>query len=184
MTRARRDALTPKQARFVAEYLVDLNATQAAIRAGYSAESANVNGPRLLVNAGISEAIRIGKANQLAAADLSAARVLEELRRVALLDPGAFWHADGTLKAIVDLPPDVRSGLAGYEVVIKNVAAGDGQQDTVHKIKFWDKVRSLEILAKHFGLLVEKIELKEVAAEARVARLVAARRRVGDTKEA
>lgn len=49
--------LNPKQQRFVTEYLVDLNATQAAIRAGYSPKTANQTGPRLLVNVGIREAI-------------------------------------------------------------------------------------------------------------------------------
>ena len=49
--------LKPKQHRFVAEYLVDLNASQAAIRAGYSRKNANVNGPRLLANAGVAAAV-------------------------------------------------------------------------------------------------------------------------------
>jgi hypothetical protein len=64
--------------------------------------------------------------------------------------------------------------------VIKNAAAGDGQQDLVCKIRFLDKLRALELLGKHFGLFVEQIELKDATAAARVARLMAARRRVGD----
>jgi len=53
--------LTPRQSRFVDEYLVDLNATQAAIRAGYSARTANEQGPRLLVNVRIATAIQIAQ---------------------------------------------------------------------------------------------------------------------------
>ena len=69
--------LTPKQTRFVAEYLVDLNGTQAAIRVGYSAKTAKVQASRLLTNAAVAEAIGAGKAKQLERADLSATRVLE-----------------------------------------------------------------------------------------------------------
>jgi hypothetical protein len=52
-------------------------------------------------------------------------------------------------------------------------AAEDGRQHTVYKIRFWDKVRALELLAKHFALLTEQIEVKDSAEEARVARLLA-----------
>jgi phage terminase small subunit len=114
------------------------------------------------------------------AAGLSAARVLEELRRVAFLDPIGFWREDGTLRALADVPAEVRSALAAFETVIKNVTAGDGQQDLVCKIRFLDKLRALELLGKHLGLFVEQIELTENVAAARVARLMAARRRVGD----
>ena len=73
--------LTGKQQRFVDEYLVDLNATQAAIRAGYSKKSANTNGPRLLVNAGIQAAIEFGREELSRKTGMSAAWVLEELRK-------------------------------------------------------------------------------------------------------
>jgi hypothetical protein len=127
-----------------------------------------------------TRAKRAAEAQAIADAGLSAARVLEELRRVALCDAGAFWTRGGALRRIDQLPADARSCLAGFEAVIKNVAPDDDKTDLVHKIKLWDKVKALELLGKHFGLFVEKIELKDVTAAARVARLVAARRRVGD----
>lgn len=77
--------LTAKQARFVAEYLVDLNATQAAIRAGYSAKTANQVGPRMLVNVGIAAAIAEKAADATEKLDLSAARVLRGLFEEATL---------------------------------------------------------------------------------------------------
>jgi len=58
------------------------------------------------------------------------------------------------------------------------VAAGDGHTDTIHKMKFWPKVHALDLLAKHFALLVEKVDVTMHEANARVARLVAARARV------
>lgn len=156
--------LTPKQQRFVAEYLVDLNATQAAVRAGYSDRSesgASVQGTRLLANVRIAWAIAKGKARQLASAELTAARVLEELRRIAFCDPRGFVDEHGNLRKIHDLPAAQAAGLASFETIIKNAKAGDGVTDEVFKIKFCDKVKALELLAKHFKLLTEVHEIRD-----------------------
>lgn len=151
-------ALTDKQRRFVAEYLIDLNATQAAIRAGYSPKTAVQQGPRLLLNVEIAEAAAAGKARQLDTADLSAVRVLEEMRRLAFSDIRGFFDERGNLKAVSELTAEQGSTLASFEVIKKNAAAGDGVIDTVHKFKVWDKTRALEMLGKHFGLLTERVE--------------------------
>lgn len=70
--------LNPRQARFVEEYLIDLNATQAAIRAGYSADSAHVNGPRLLANASVAAAIDVAKIERSEATKIDSEWVLRE----------------------------------------------------------------------------------------------------------
>ena len=75
--------LAPKRQRFVAEYLKDLNATQAAIRTGYSPRSAEVTGCRLLRDAKVSQAIAAGRERLGERAELSAAKVLEDLTRIA-----------------------------------------------------------------------------------------------------
>lgn len=74
--------LTPKQERFVAEYLVDLNATQAAIRAGYSAKTANEQGARLLANVSIASAIAEAQAKRAADLNRTAADVLRDIQDV------------------------------------------------------------------------------------------------------
>lgn len=150
-------ALTPKQARFVAEYLIDLNASQAAERAGYSKKTAYSQGERLLKNAEITKAVSDGKAKQLEAADLSAVRVLEELRRLAFSDVRRLFDERGNLKPLHQLTAEDSACISSLEVIIKNAQAGDGHTDTVHKLKVWDKTRSLEMLAKHFGLLIEQV---------------------------
>lgn len=150
--------LTPKQARFVAEYLKDLNATQAATRAGYSAKTANQQGSRLLANVGVAKAIAAGKAKQLESADISATRILEEMKRIALVDVRTFFDEHGNAKSIKDLGPEQGAALGGFEVLIKNAKAGDGVTDTIHKFKLWDKPRVLELFCKHFGLLEEKVQ--------------------------
>lgn len=74
------DKLNPKQKRFVEEYLKDLNATQAAIRAGYSKKTAHSQGPRLLDHVGVSEAIQKGQKKLSEKAEISVAWVIEQLQ--------------------------------------------------------------------------------------------------------
>lgn len=150
--------MTPKQERFVAEYLKDLNATQAAIRAGFSAKTAKQAGCRLLTNVDVASAIQVGKTQQLETAGLSAARVLEEYRRLAFADIREFFQGDGTLKPMSEWTAEQGAQVASMEVIIKNAEAGDGQTDRVHKFRVWDKTKALTDLAKHFALLTEKVE--------------------------
>ena len=150
--------LTPKQARFVAEYLKDLNATQAAVRTGYSAKTAKQQGSRLLTNVAVGQAIAAGKSRQLESADISATRILEEMKRIALVDVREFFDEHGCAKPMRELSADQGSALAGFEVLIKNAKAGDGVTDTIHKFKLWDKPRVLEMFCKHFGLLEERVQ--------------------------
>lgn len=149
--------ISAKQARFVAEYLIDLNATQAAIRAGYSKKTADVQGPRLLGNVAVSHAVADGTRKQLERADLSAARVLEEYRRLAFIDCRSFLDGSGNLKPVSEWTDEQGAALASFEVIIKNAEAGDGKTDKVHKIKLWEKTRALDSLAKHFNLLTEQV---------------------------
>lgn len=175
--------LTPKQQRFVAEYLIDLNATQAAIRAGYKADSAKQVGSENLTKPDIKAAIASGKSQQLASAELSAARVLEELRRLAFVDLRGFFDDAGNLKPIQELSEAHGHALAGLEVIIKNAKAGDGVTDTVHKFKVWDKTRALEMLAKHFALLTDVVRVDDE--QANIAKLLAGRKRAAEaTKRA
>jgi phage terminase small subunit len=146
--------MTAKQQRFVTEYLTDLNATQAAIRAGYGAKNADVVGPRLLGNVGIAD----GKARQLAAAELTAAATLEEIRRVGFSDIGALYDDDGRMKPLRELPPAVRATIASVKTTKKNLTVGDGTQEDVVEVRLWDKLRALEMAAKHFALLTDRLD--------------------------
>lgn len=149
--------LSPKVERFVAEYLIDLNATQAAIRAGYSEKTADVQGPRLLGNARVRAAVAVGQSKRLITAEVKAERVLRELARIAFNDARSFFDANN-IRPVSELDDDQGAVIAGFEVLKKNVAAGDGHVDTIHKFKLCDKLKALEILAKHLGLLKEIIE--------------------------
>jgi phage terminase small subunit len=151
--------LTPKQERFVAEYLVDLNATQAAIRAGYSAKTADVQGPRLLGNVGVAEAIAAQQAKQLERVNITAEGVLRELAAIGFSDLRAIFDDHGNLRPVNELPDGVAPTIASVEVTKQRTSkAGEvSTEEWVSKVKAWDKVRALEMLAKHLGLLKENV---------------------------
>jgi phage terminase small subunit len=151
-------ALRPKHARFVQEYLVDLNATQAAIRAGYSAKTANRVGPRLLSNVVIAAAVREGQRAQWAKAELSASRVLEELRRVSFANMRDLFQADGQLKPVTEWSDEQLAAVASVDIV--TVEREDAPPARVHKLRLWNKVAALDTLAKHFGLLKDRLEVE------------------------
>jgi len=168
--------MTDLQRRFIAEYLIDLDATGAARRAGYSKKTASSQGWQLLRLPAVRAAIVAGKTKQLERRGITADRVLLELARVAFVNARDYWNPDGSAKHPKALTEDEGACLAGFEVLIKNVSGADGLTDTIHKFKLWDKVRGLELLAKHLRLLDEHVEITD--AGGRVARLVAARKRV------
>lgn len=145
--------MTPKQTRFVAEYRKDLNATAAAKRAGYHPKMA----AQLLAIPSISAAIAEKTAAQLERADLTAERVLEEMRRCAFADPRSLFDIAGNLRPIHELTVEEAACIGSFEVIKKNAEAGDGIIDTVHKVKILDKTRTLEMLGKHFALLTERV---------------------------
>lgn len=150
--------MTPKQERFIAEYLIDLNATQAAIRAGYSQKTAASIGEENLRKPEIAQAVAKGTQAQLAKAELTAQMVKDRLAALAFVDPRKFFNADGTIKPITELDADTAAAVAQFEVIKKNAEAGDGHMDTVHKVRLVDSTKPLQTLADHFGLTVQKLE--------------------------
>lgn len=150
--------MTPKQERFIAEYLVDGNATQAAIRAGYSAKTAYSIGEENLRKPEIASAVRAAHDQLLAKTGITAERVLQEMGRLAFSDVSRLFRQDGSLKALSELTPEDSACIASFEVIIKNAEAGDGHTDKVHKLKVWDKSKNLEMLGKYFGMFIEKVE--------------------------
>lgn len=139
--------ITPRQQRFVDEYLVDLNATQAATRAGYSARTANEQGARLLAKASVQEAIAAKQQRLAIKCEISAERVLEEYRRIAFADPRAVlaWGPEGVkLRPSDDLKPEEAA------LVSEVSETKDGM-----RIKLHSKLDALGSLAKHLGLFKE-----------------------------
>jgi len=155
------DGLTRRQSLFVAEYLVDLNATQAAIRAKYSAKSATWIGYANLRKPAIRAAIEEKQARRLAQVDLRAEEALRELARIGrarLLDYVRF-DADGKPQIDVSrLSSDETAGLS--EVTVEEFTTGHGEDRREGRrttVKLHNKIAALDKLVRHLALLGERI---------------------------
>lgn len=158
--------LTPKQARFVDEYLIDLNATQAAIRAGYSKKTAGVIGDENLKKPYIQEFIRERMKAREKRTEITQDRVLQELARIAFFDIRRLYAEDGSLKRPDQLDDEAAAVLAGVDVVEMAGGAQLGGEDGVShvpmftkKAKVFDKTAALTLAMRHLGMLTDKMEL-------------------------
>lgn len=157
--------LTDRQERFVQEYLIDLNATQAAIRAGYAAKDADVQGPRLLGNVGVAEAVARAKAERSARIGLTADAVLEELAAIgfARMPDYAEWGDGDTmgLKPSADLSERQAAAIVQVtetEKFVKSLGKGEQLMSRERSIKLHDKVSTLKLLGQHIGMFSDKVE--------------------------
>lgn len=147
--------MNPRQERFVAEYLVDLNATQAAIRAGYKPIGAAVHASRMLRDPNIAAAIEAGRKAQQKRTEVTADKVLAELARIAFADLTKAIRVEGGSVNVLDtdeVPEELRPAIA-------EIGQTASQFGLNVRMKLHDKVAALTALAKHFGLL-EKPERK------------------------
>lgn len=150
--------LTPKQKRFIEEYLVDLNATQAAIRAGYSEDSAAVIGCENLIKPNIQAAINEAVAERSKKVEVTQEMVLRELAMIAFVDIRQAFDADGFLLPIKDMPENVARAVAGMDLSSRVIEGTDpdSERQVLHedlkKLKLIDKKGSLELLGRHLKL--------------------------------
>mgnify|MGYP000887682201 CR=1 FL=1 len=151
--------LTPKQARFVEEYLVDLNATQAAIRAGYSKKTAGQVSFNLLKKTEIQTAISEAQALRSKRTEITQDRVLKELAKLGFGDIRAIFSEDGSLRHPNTMDDDAAARISSIEVVVRPVPGSQGQEvEHVAKIKAWDKLGALTQIGRHLGMFKDKLE--------------------------
>lgn len=145
-------ALRDKQRTFAEEYLIDLNATQAAIRAGYSPKAAKQQGSRLLANANIRAYIDRKLAERSRRTGINADRVLRELARVAFVN-AADLIDDGSGLIRDEAKADDTAAIASVRV--KRIPTEEG--DIVEReIKLTDKNKALDMLCRHLGLYADR----------------------------
>lgn len=156
--------LTTKQAQFVEEYLVDLNATQAAIRSGYSEETAQQQGSRLLLNVVVGKAIADAMAQRSVRTRVTADRVLTELARIGFSDIRSVvaWRANvaETGEEDEDGEPKTRAfnevELIGSDLIDHDAAAAVAEisqgKDGALKVKMHNKVSALQEIGRHLGV--------------------------------
>ena len=167
--------LTPKQQRFVEEYLIDLNGTQAAIRAGYSERTANEQAARLLANVSVLSAIRAAQAERSETVKIDAAYVLSRLGEIDQMDARDILTDEGAVKPIKDWPKIWRQMISGLDVLEIATGSEEKRLAVVKKIKWPDKIRNLELIGRHVGVQAfkDKVEhsgnigIKGVAARMR-----------------
>lgn len=145
--------MTDRQVQFVNEYLVDLNATQAYIRAGYTSKGANSKAATLMANPSIRARIDAALAERSRRTGVNADRVVRELARVAFAD----------ITDVVDVNlAMIRPGASKDDTaVIASVKVKSGDDFTEREIKLADKLKALELLGKHLGMYTDNIRVTD-----------------------
>lgn len=144
--------LSPRQEQFIAEYLLDLNATQAAIRAGYSAKTAQEQGSRLLSNVIIAQRIAEKRQELADNTGLSVERVLQEAMRLAFFDIRKLTDDEGNPIPVHQLDADTAAAIQGLELATERGPDKESGPTIVRKYKIADKNSAIERLFKHLGL--------------------------------
>jgi phage terminase small subunit len=147
--------LTVKQAMFVAEFLLDGNATRAAIAAGVPEASASVTSSRWLRNRKVAAIIGERQAKRTAKLEITAETVLQELAKLAFHDPGKLYDAEGRLKPVHQLDDTTRAAVASVEVEEKQTR---GARSVTKKVKLADKGQNLERLGRYLKLFTDRLE--------------------------
>ncbi len=169
--------LTPKQQRFVDEYLIDLNATQAAIRADYSMKTAEKIGSENLKKPEIREAIDAALLKRSQETQIDAAWVLRRLAAEAEADVADLYGPDGQLLPVKEWPKIWRQGLvAGIdieEITVEGVKMGE-----IKKIRVSDRVKRLELIGKHVRVNAFQEVIQHKGLDGLADRLARAKKRI------
>ena len=144
--------MTKKQKRFIEEYLIDLNATQAAIRAGYSPDTAKSIGSENLTKPDIQARIAKAMAERSRRTGVNADRVVMELAKIAFVNAKDVINTETATVKEGALPEDT---AAIQSVKVKTF----GEDGLEREIKMADKLKALELLGKHLGMFKDKVEL-------------------------
>ena len=147
--------LTDKQKRFVEEYLIDLNATQAAIRAGYSVKTANEQGNQNLAKLSIQQAIAERMAERSRRTGVNQDRVVLELAKIAFVNIRDVVNDDAEILINAD-----EADLAAVESLkVKIIPTKSGENGIEREVKLSSKLKALELLGKHLGMWNDKLDV-------------------------
>jgi len=147
--------LTEKQKVFVAEYHVDLNGTQAAIRAGYSPKTAEVIANQLLKKTWVSEAIKKQMEERLHRVGVTSERVLTKMAHLAFADLPKIYGPENTLLPVKDFPDEIVPAIASIKTTELFEGRGADRRlvGYTKEVRLWDPNPALTIMAKHLGLI-------------------------------
>jgi len=155
--------LNPKQKQFAREYLIDLNATQAAVRAGYSVKTAKQQGQRLLTNVDLQPYLQELMNARAERTEITADKVLKELGLIGFSNMADYakWAGEGAyFYDSDDLTREQAAAVA--EVSSKKTTRKTQNDDDVEtleiKLKLHDKKGALVDIGRHLGMFTDKIE--------------------------
>lgn len=147
--------LTEKQQRFIDEYLIDLNATQAAIRAGYSVKTAREQASQNLTKLNIQQAISEKMAERSKRTGVNQDRIVLELAKIAFVNAADVIDSDdATIKA--GATADDTAAIQSVKVKVIPTKEGEGVE---REIRLNDKLKALELLGKHLGMWNDKLDV-------------------------
>lgn len=149
--------LTDKQQRFVEEYLLDLNATQACIRAGYKAKNARQQGTENLAKPVISEEIAKRIAERSRRTGINQDRVIQELARIAFVKITDVVDSNGEINR--NASEDDIACIESYKVEDSDSINGSSSK---REVKLASKLKALELLGKHLGMFTDKVDVEVV----------------------
>jgi phage terminase small subunit len=141
--------LTDKQEQFCREYLLDFNATQAAIRAGYSKRTANEQGARLLANVSVQNFLQIKKEKLESKSDITREKVLAEYAKLAFFNVQDMLTVDNALRPIRDLDANVAAAIVGIDT--QDMTVEDMVIGKTIKLKLADKRAALDSICRVLG---------------------------------
>lgn len=145
-------ATLARMERFAQEYVIDLNGTQAAIRAGYAPKSAHVQASRLLSIDKVALRVAELKAAIAKKYEVTPERVLREVSRIAFGDRRGLYHADGQLKLPHEWDDDTAALVASVESHQTQIGEGSPITITTNKVKSYDKLNALEKCMAYLGM--------------------------------
>jgi len=146
--------MTDRQKRFVEEYLIDLNATQAAIRAGYSPQTAQEQGYQLLQKTSVQSAIGKAIAERSKRTGINQDRVIQELAKLAFVNMTDIVDEKGRIN--FNASDDDLSCIEGIKYKSSSSESGSSIE---REVKISSKLKALELLGKHLGMFVDKVNL-------------------------
>lgn len=147
--------LTPKQEKWANEFVIDLNATQAAKRSGYG-KNLPVAGSNNLKNPAVMARVKELQKEVSKRVKLSQERVLQEIMALAFSDVRDLFDDIGRLKPMSEWSEQAAASVSSIKVFELDK---EGLAGTISDIKFWDKGRQIELLCKHLGMLTERLQV-------------------------
>jgi phage terminase small subunit len=160
--------LNAKQEAFVREYLIDSNASRAALRAGYSPHSAPDIGAQLIRKSHIKAAIAERRKSIIERCEIDSSDVINELAILGLSDI-SHYRLDEMLNLILapGAPTYAMRAIRGVKHRVRTITTDEGEMEREHTIEYslWDKNTALTNLAKHFRLLIDRFEITAPIAE-------------------